>query len=226
MINEITKKLSADKSVNNLSKPLFIGICGGTAAGKTTIAYQIADKLPGKVAIVEQDAYNKDLSHLNLSLEEAIVEINFDHPSILDIELLTNHLDKLSKRHNIERPIFDVNTLSRTSEVDVIQSQEVIILEGILIFTIPEIRKYLDYSIFIDVPDDIRLLRRMERDFSRYNRSFNRTKKQYLNTIKPMHDQLIHPSKQYADLVISDGNQELLVTLVVSWVKQQLGKIS
>lgn len=190
-------------------KVLIIGIAGGTGSGKTTLAKNIQHCFGNDCILIEQDNYYKDISHL--SFEERSLT-NFDHPDSIDFVLLQQHLMDLKDSRPILKPIYDFKTHSRTSQVIPVNPAKIIIIEGILLLSVPEIREILDLKIFVETPDDIRLLRRIERDTLERARDFLSVKEQYLSTVKPMHNLYVEPSKRHANLIVPsyDQNNEAL----------------
>ncbi len=182
---------------------LIVGIAGGTGSGKTTVVRKIVENLPkGEVAVLSQDSYYRDNSHLPLEERQ---EINFDHPQALEFELLVKHLKKLKKGESIEEPIYSYLTCTRSEETITVHPREVIIVEGILIFTNPELRKLLDIKIFVYADADDRLERVIKRDIIERGRSVDKVLERYQKSVKPMHLQFIEPSMRYADLIIPEG---------------------
>jgi uridine kinase len=199
-------------------EPIIIGIAGGTASGKTTLAQKIQAAFPEQSVLISQDAYYKDISHLSLEERE---QTNFDHPDALDFDLLKEHILELKQSRSIVSPLYDFNTHSRANSVKKVSPQKLIIVEGILLFTLSPIRDLFDIKIFVDTDDDVRLLRRIERDMQERNRSFSSVKNQYLATVKPMHDAFVGPSKQYADLIVLRGGENLTaLSVIVSKLKE------
>jgi uridine kinase len=184
---------------------MIIGICGGTGSGKTTIARAIVDSVgEGEVVLVEQDSYYRNLADMPLDERH---QANFDHPDSLDSDMLVNHLLRLKQGLDIEMPLYDFRTHTRSDEVEVIKPKPVVIVEGILIFAEPRVLGLLDVRIFVDTPDDIRLMRRLKRDITERGRTFERTLEQYERTIRPMHFEFVEPSKRHADIIIPEGGQ-------------------
>lgn len=184
---------------------MIIGICGGTGSGKTTIARSIVDAVgEGKVVLVEQDSYYRNLADMPLDERH---QANFDHPDSLDSEMLVNHLLRLKQGLAIEMPLYDFKTHTRSDEVQVIKPRPVVIVEGILIFAEPRVLDLLDVRVFVDTPDDVRLMRRLRRDITERGRTFDRTLEQYERTIRPMHFEFVEPSKRHADIIIPEGGQ-------------------
>ena len=183
---------------------MLIGIAGGTGSGKTTVAERIRDIIAGKhsVIMMQQDSYYKDHSDIPLNERE---KINYDHPEAIDIELLIEHLKKLVNGVSVNIPVYDFTTHTRKKETKRELPGDIIIIEGILIFTNKELRDLFDYKIFVDTPDDIRFIRRLQRDIIERNRSIDSVIRQYLNTVRPMHIEFVEPSKQFADIIIPEG---------------------
>jgi uridine kinase len=183
--------------------PLVIGIAGGSGSGKTTVAQEILNRVGAeRIAYIPHDAYYKDLSGLP-PVQRA--EINFDHPNSLDNELLIEHVRQLKAYQAIEMPVYDFSTDRRTARTILIKPQRVILVEGILIYAEPELRKLLDIRIFVDTDSDLRLIRRLQRDIAERGRSTESIIQQYLKTVRPMHLEFVEPSKRYADVIIPEG---------------------
>jgi uridine kinase len=202
-------------------QPLVIGIAGGTGSGKTTVANVILDRVGAhRIAVLSHDAYYEDLSHLTL---DERVKINFDHPNSLDTSLLIEHVKKLKKWQSIEMPVYDFTNYSRTTKTIHIESSRVILVEGILIFTEPGLRKLFDVKIFVDTDADIRFIRRLERDISDRGRTTESVIRQYINTVRPMHLEFVEPSKRYADIIIPEGGlNEVALDMVVARISELL----
>ncbi len=205
-------------------KYTIIGIAGGTASGKTTVAKILHERtLPiGSVAMLRMDDYYKD--NTKLSLEERR-QINFDHPDAYDIDLLMEHLKELKKGHSIEKPIYDFVVSNRMQETETINPGNVIIVEGILLFAIPKLRNLFDIKIYVETPDDIRFIRRLKRDIEKRGRSIESVVNQYLNTVRPMHETFVEPSKKYADLIIPEGgHNEVAMDVILTKVNQLMNE--
>jgi len=186
-----------------LSAPLVIGIAGGSGSGKTTVAQEILQRVgPSRIAFLQHDAYYKDLSGLPPAQR---AEVNFDHPDSLESELLTYHVDELKAGRAVEVPIYDFSIHSRTEQTFTVQPRAVILVEGILIFAEPELRKRFDVKIFVDTDSDLRLIRRLQRDITERSRTAESVIKQYMKTVRPMHMEFVEPSKRYADVIIPEG---------------------
>lgn len=185
--------------------PLVIGIAGGSGSGKTTVAQEILNRVgPSRIAFLQHDAYYKDLSGLPPTQRAAV---NFDHPNSLETDLLTRHIEMLKNDQQVEVPIYDFATHSRTKETFSVVPRGVVLVEGILIFSEPDLRKIFDVKIFVDTDDDIRFIRRLERDIAERGRTTESVVKQYLSTVRPMHLEFVEPSKRYADVIIPEGGR-------------------
>ena len=183
--------------------PLVIGIAGGSGSGKTTVAQEILQRVgPDRIAYIQHDSYYKDLSGLPPAQR---AELNFDHPNSLETGLLISHIDLLKQGKVIDVPIYDFSTHSRTDETFQVNPRGVIIVEGILIFVEPELRKLFNVKLFVDTDADIRLIRRMQRDINERGRTVESVIKQYQSTVRPMHLEFVEPSKRYADVIIPEG---------------------
>ncbi|WP_394750094.1 uridine kinase [Spongiimicrobium salis] len=192
---------------------LIIGIAGGTGCGKTTVVNQIINELPhDEVGVISQDSYYNDLSHL--SYEERS-NINFDHPRAIDFQLLTQHLEELKQGKAIDQPVYSFSTHNRTTDTVRTHPKKVMIVEGILILTNPEIREMFDIKIFVHTDSDERLIRRLKRDISERGRDLDEVLNRYQNTLKPMHNQFIEPTKEYADIIIPNNTYNTVAVDIV-----------
>lgn len=202
---------------------LIIGIAGGTGSGKTTVVNQIINELPpDEVGVISQDSYYKDTSHL--SYEER-VKINFDHPQAIDFELLVSHLKELKKGNSIEQPVYSFIDHNRTKETVTNIPKHVMIVEGILILTHPEIRKMFDIKIYVHADSDERLTRRLKRDIAERGRDLEEVLNRYQNTLKPMHQQFIEPTKEYADIIIPTNRYNTVAVDIVRTIINQKLKV-
>ena len=198
---------------------LIIGIAGGTGCGKTTVVNQILNELPeGEVGVISQDSYYKDTSHL--SYEERI-KINFDHPRSIDFELLETHLKELRDNKAIQQPVYSFVKHNRTGDTIITQPRKVIIVEGILILTNPELREMFDIKIFVHADSDERLIRRLKRDIAERGRDLDEVLSRYQNTLKPMHQQFIEPMKEYADIIIPNNKYNTVAVDIVKTIINQ-----
>ncbi|QQY80836.1 uridine kinase [Keratinibaculum paraultunense] len=206
-----------------MKKPLLIGITGGTGSGKSTVSTEILKSIHEKnVAIIEQDSYYKDQSHL--SFEER-VKTNYDHPFAFDNDLLIQHLKDLLNRKPIEKPIYDFERHTRKKETITVYPKEIIILEGILILADEEIRNLCDIKIFVDTDSDVRVIRRIERDMKERGRTLDSVINQYMTTVRPAHMQFVEPSKKHADIIIPEGGyNKVAIDIIVTKINSILGK--
>ena len=192
--------------MTQLDKPVIIGITGGSGSGKTTIAHEIAEGIAAqdkdRILILTQDSYYKD--NTGLSMQER-QHINYDHPNAFDMPLLEAQLNQLIHRKAIEMPTYDFTAHSRSDETVHVEPADIIILEGILVLFNEDIRNLMDIKVYVDTDDDIRFIRRLERDMKERGRSLDSVINQYLDTVKPMYHQFIEPTKRYADIIIPEG---------------------
>ena len=185
-----------------MGNPLFIGIAGGSGSGKTTLAERLAEHFGDRLSLLRHDDYYKAQS--DLTLEERAT-LNFDHPDAFDSSLLVQHLDALRQGQDVLCPIYNYSQHDRSAESRLVKADEVIVLEGILIFENPEIRDRLDIKIFVDTDADVRIIRRIKRDVSCRGRDLDSVISQYFATVKPMHEAFVEPSKRYADIIVPEG---------------------
>ncbi|MFB9076995.1 uridine kinase [Flavobacterium procerum] len=198
---------------------LIIGIAGGTGSGKTTVVHQIMNELPDtEVGVISQDSYYKETT--NLSFDERAL-INFDHPRAIDFELLVNHLKALKAGETIDQPVYSFIQHNRTDDTVSTHPRKVMIVEGILILTNPELRDMFDIKIFVHADSDERLIRRLKRDISERGRDINEVLNRYQTTLKPMHEQFIEPSKAFADIIIPNDKYNTVAIDVVRAVINQ-----
>ncbi|HBG54249.1 MAG TPA: uridine kinase [Rikenellaceae bacterium] len=197
---------------------LVIGIAGGTGSGKTTVVNKILERLDEKqITVIPQDSYYKDNSHLPLEKRQ---ELNFDHPQSIDWELMVEHLLRLKSGAAIEQPMYSYITCTRLPESIHTEPTQIIIVEGILIFTDPPLRNCLDMKIFVDADADDRLSRVISRDIVERGRSVNKVLERYEKTVKPMHLQFIEPTKRYADIIIPQGGHNTVaINMLISTIE-------
>lgn len=202
---------------------LIIGIAGGTGSGKTTVVHQIMNELPStEVGVISQDSYYKETS--NLTYEER-TKINFDHPRAIDFDLLISHLKDLKAGNIINQPIYSFVTHNRTDDTISTHPRKVMIVEGILIFTNPEIRDLFDIKIFVHADSDERLIRRLKRDIAERGRDMEEILTRYQTTLKPMHEQFIEPTKAFADIIIpNDKYNTVAIDVVRAVINQRIEK--
>jgi uridine kinase len=204
------------------STPIVIGIAGGSGSGKTTVAHAVLEKVgEEKIAFLAHDAYYKDLNDLPLAQRS---KINFDHPDSLDTTLMIKHIETLKKWQTVNLPIYDFKSHTRTDQSIPVEPHAVVIVEGILIFAEPELRKSFDVKIFVDTDSDLRFIRRLGRDISERGRTTQSVIKQYLDTVRPMHLKFVEPSKRYADVIIPEGGYNTVaLDMVIARIERLLG---
>lgn len=201
----------------------MIGVAGGTASGKSTVARKIAEALGETCTLLDQDSYYRDLS--DLSMEER-AEVNFDHPDAFDVQLLVSHLKALKRGEPIEKPIYSFVTHNREPRTERVTPGRVILLEGILVLWIEAIRELLDVKIYVDADDDVRVLRRIARDVKERGRDLESVMTQYLRTVRPMHHGFVEPSKRHAHIIIPHGgNNTTAIKMVVGAIHGKLAKM-
>ncbi len=185
--------------------PVVIGVAGGTGSGKTTVANAIVRKVGAdRIALVSHDWYYRDWVDLP---KDVLDHKNFDHPDSLETDLLERHLRALKQGAAVEAPVYDFKSHRRAPETRRIEPHKVILVDGILIFAEPMLRKLFDIKLFVDSDSDVRLIRRIRRDIHERGRTFDSVVEQYETTVRPMHLEFVEPSKRYADLIIPDGGQ-------------------
>ncbi|MBT9057620.1 uridine kinase [Lactobacillus delbrueckii subsp. bulgaricus] len=195
-------------------KPLVIGIAGGSGSGKTTVSKEISKRLPAdRVLILTEDAYYNDNSALSMDERK---KINYDHPNAYDTDLLIEQLQDLLDGKAIEMPTYNFNILSRAKDTIHVEPADIIILEGILVLATEELREFMDIKLFVDADDDIRFIRRLQRDTQERGRSIDWIISQYLATVKPSYNQFVEPSKKYADIIIPQGGENQVAIDMVS----------
>lgn len=203
------------------SKPIIIGVTGGSGSGKTSVSRAIFNNFPDhSIMMLEQDSYYKDQS--NLSFEERL-NTNYDHPFAFDNDLLIQHVEELLNYKAIEKPVYDYVAHTRSQATIIQEPKEVIILEGILILEDERLRELMDIKVYVDTDDDIRIIRRIKRDMEERGRTLDSVIEQYLTVVKPMYHQFIEPTKCYADIIVPEGGEnhvaiDLITTKVASFL--------
>lgn len=202
---------------------LIIGIAGGSASGKTTLANEIINKLNDpNITVLKMDSYYK--SHPEMKPEER-AKINFDHPDAFDVDLLLQHLQLLKKGEAIQVPEYNYKTHLREENSITVAPYKVIIMEGILAFAFENLREIFDIKLYVDTPADIRILRRLKRDMNLRGRTFQSVDEQYHKTVRPMHLQFVEPSKKYADMIVPKGGFNVIaVDMIVSQIQTILSE--
>lgn len=204
-----------------MAKPLVIGIAGGTGSGKTTVVRAILNALDvSRVSLLEQDSYYKDQKHL--SFEERL-KTNYDHPFAFDSDLLVEHLEELLAGRPVKKPVYSFITYTRTDETVTVEPTDVIIVEGILILEDKRLRDLMDIKVYVDTDADVRFIRRLVRDIRERGRTVESVISQYLEVVRPMHQQFVEPTKRYADIIIPEGGMnKVAVDVLVVKIKSIL----
>lgn len=199
---------------------LVIGIAGGSGSGKTTLMKRLVEQFGENVTVLSHDNYYK--RHDDLSFEERCV-LNYDEPDAIDTSLMVYQLDQLRHGMSIDCPVYDFTLHNRSNETIKIHPQRVIIVEGILIFENEELRKLMDIRIYVDTDADIRLCRRIKRDVNKRGRSLESVLTQYQQTVKPMHEKYVEPSKKHADLVVPEGGKnQVALDMIIGRITRHL----
>lgn len=200
---------------------LTIGIAGGSGSGKTTVVKKIVEALPDSaITVLPQDAYYYDNGHLT---KEEKLKINFDHPNSIEWPLLYKHVDSLKRGETIERPLYNYVTCARSEDVLEVEPKSILIVEGILILSQPELRNRLDIKLFVATDSDERLIRIINRDIIKRGRSYDDVLRHYSAFVKPMHREFIEPTKMFADLIIPQGGEnKVAIDMLVSRIKMNL----
>lgn len=186
---------------------LVIGIAGGSGSGKTTLTTRLAEQFPEEVTVIRHDDYYKHYEELTLEERKLL---NYDHPNAFDTELLIRHLMELKQGRPVECPVYDYAIYNRSGRTRTIQPRRVVIVEGILIFENRSLCDLMDIRVFVDTDADIRIIRRIQRDVVERGRSLESVISQYINTVKPMHEQFVEPTRKYADIVVLEGGHNLV----------------
>lgn len=202
-------------------KPVVIGIAGGSGSGKTTVALRLADRFRDRrVVILHHDSYYRDRSDLPLDERR---RLNFDHPESFENELLVSHLETLRAGGTVPVPVYDYETHRRARGTVPTGPASIVVLEGIQVLSVPELRRLMDIKLFVDCDADERLVRRLLRDIHERGRSVHSVLEQYDTTVRPMHLQFVEPSKRYADIIIPRGGfNEVAIDLIVSRMREVL----
>jgi uridine kinase len=206
--------------MTNPEKIHFIGVTGGSGSGKSTVARNVLESVgPEVVTYIQQDSYYRDLGHLPF---EVRTQLNFDHPEAFDNALFLSHLQAMQRGEPVEKPLYDFKTYTRMGTEKVLPRQ-VILVEGILVLGETDIRDMLDIKIFVDTDPDIRIIRRLRRDVIERGRSLEKVLSQYVETVRPMHQQFIEPTKRFADIVIPEGgNNKVAMDMLITKIQALL----
>ncbi|MCS0670896.1 uridine kinase [Cytobacillus firmus] len=205
-------------------KPVVIGVAGGSGSGKTSVTKAIYDRFKGhSILMIEQDYYYKDQTHLPF---EERLKTNYDHPLAFDNDLLIEHIESLLRYESINKPVYDYAMHTRSEEVIEVEPKDVIILEGILILEDERLRNLMDMKLYVDTDADLRIIRRLFRDIKERGRTMDSVIEQYVNVVRPMHNQFIEPTKRYADIIIPEGGHnyvaiDLMVTKIQTILEQK-----
>jgi uridine kinase len=207
-----------------MHKPVVIGVTGGSGSGKTSVTKAIYESFKGhSILILEQDYYYKDQSYLPF---EERLKTNYDHPLAFDNDLLIQHIEQLLRYEGINKPVYDYSLHTRSHDVIRVQPKDVIILEGILVLEDERLRNLMDIKLYVDTDADLRIIRRLMRDIKERGRSIDSVIDQYVNVVRPMHNQFIEPTKRYADIIIPEGGRnhvaiDLMVTKIKTILEQK-----
>lgn len=203
-----------------MAEPLTIAVVGGSGSGKTTVARAIYDALGLDAAFLDQDAYYQSLAHLSLEQRK---QFNFDHPDAFDTDLLVEHIGEIRAGRSIDKPTYDFAAYTRAQATVRIESKDILIVDGIMLLADARLRALFDIKIFVDVADDIRFIRRLERDVADRGRSMDGVIVQYLATVRPMHLEFVEPSKRYADVILPQGgHNQVGVDMILARVFMEL----
>lgn len=204
-------------------KPLILGVAGGSGSGKTTVVSKIIEAIGEEnILLIQHDSYYRDLSHIPL---EERKKQNFDHPSSLETELMIRHLNALKEGYQIEIPVYDFVAHTRSDDTIQATPKNIILVDGILIFSERKLRNLMDMKIFVDTDDDVRLLRRVKRDIVERGRELNGVLDQYEKFVRPMHLEFVEPSKRYADIIIPRGGENsVALEMVIALINGKLNK--
>ena len=200
---------------------VVIGIAGGSGSGKTTVQRRIMERFgPRRIALLDHDAYYRDLGHL---APEQRARFNFDHPDALETGLMVEHLDALLAGQAVEKPTYSFATHARLDATETIAARPVVLVDGILVLAEPALRERMDVKLYVDAPDDVRLMRRIERDLHERGRSIEAVLEQYRRTVRPMHLEFVEPSKRHADVIIPRGGRnQVAIDMVLARVQSLL----
>ncbi len=223
-VNDGDQVLTAPAEPAPRTRPIVIGVAGGTGSGKTTVVREIVRGLGrGQVTVIHHDSYYRDTG--DMPLEER-ARINYDHPNSLETPLLVEHLHALMRGQAVNVPVYDFSQHARRPDTAVAQPRKVIIVDGILILWARELRELMEIKVFVDADADVRFIRRLKRDMAERGRSAESVVEQYVKTVRPMHLEFVEPSKRYADVIVPEGGfnhvaVDMLVTKISSILSAQ-----
>lgn len=205
-----------------MKKIYFIGVAGGSGSGKSTVARNVLEAVgPEDVTYIQQDSYYRDLKHLPSDVR---MQLNFDHPDAFDQHLFLQHLQALQQGQDIAKPLYDFKSFTRIGS-ETVAPRKVILVEGILVLAQEELRNLLDIKIYVDTDADLRIIRRIKRDVIERGRSLEYVIHQYLDTVRPMHQQFIEPNKRFADIVIPEGgNNQVAMDMLITKIQSVLAE--
>lgn len=203
---------------------LIVGIAGGSGSGKTTVARKVAERLTDvSVASVSMDAYYRNMTQLTL---EERKQLNWDHPDVVDMQLLGDQLEALARGEMIRKPVYDFVNHLRSPRTEAVASADVIVVDGILLFWDARIREICDFKIFVDVEADIRLIRRIGRDMRVRGRQLKDILDQYMHTVRPMHEEFVEPSKHFADVIVPHGGyNEVAIGMIAAKIQERVRSV-
>ena len=204
---------------------LIVGVAGGSGSGKSTVARKVAELLTDiSVAQVSMDAYYRNMSHLTFDERK---QLNWDHPDLVDMELLGDQLAALASGAAIEHPVYDFTTHLRATRTERVPRADVVLVDGILLFWNPRVRALFELKIFVDVEADIRLIRRIRRDMRVRGRQLNDILDQYLESVRPMHEEFVEPTKQFADIIVPHGGRnEVAIEMIAARIQELLRTVT
>jgi uridine kinase len=202
-------------------RSLIVGVAGGSGSGKSTVARKVAELLTDvAVAQVSMDAYYRNMSHLTFDERK---QLNWDHPDVIDMELLGDQLEALAGGAAVERPVYDFTTHLRAPRTERVPNADVVLVDGILLFWNPRVRALCELKVFVDVEADIRLIRRIRRDMRVRGRQLTDILEQYLDTVRPMHEEFVEPTKQFADIIVPHGGRnEVAIEMIAARIQERL----
>ena len=205
-----------------MANPFTIGIAGGSGSGKSTVVRRVAEAVGDYVAVLEMDAYYKDQS--NMPFEER-VKVNYDHPFAFDIDLFISHIKELKQGRPIEKPTYSFSEHTRTSKVTRVNPAGVVIIDGILVLEDERVRALMDVKVYVDTDADVRFIRRLVRDTRDRGRTTESVIRQYLDTVRPMHNQFVEPTKRYADIIVPEGGfNNVAIEMLIAGIRNRLGR--